>query len=296
MPTAKAEEIKNEVLKEGGPTFDHEDLPPTLGAEFVLRFQRLLKGATMYDPNNALIDRLTQEYLQVVNPFVGSEGRLLLKIIRDNFFFNNVRIPVKADKFSIFKAFSNEMEKRCIGEMEFTAQLTAEELKNFVYILSGLEEKNEGNYLSVQRQLQSRRIFSIQVGKLEFFKEEDLYIDSEKQKRYSKEIYFRAIDLVKEVADSVRNQKMVNIRKAKHLVQNAVNSIMQDESALLGLANIKNYDEYTFNHSVNVAVYSISLGQRIGLPKKALSHLIVSSNLCEIFEVGKIGANLPNWI
>jgi hypothetical protein len=24
--------------------------------------------------------------------------------------------------------------------------------------------------------------------------------------------------------------------------------------------------------------------------------LIVSSNLCEIFEVGKIGANLPNWI
>jgi hypothetical protein len=23
---------------------------------------------------------------------------------------------------------------------------------------------------------------------------------------------------------------------------------------------------------------------------------IVSSNLCEIFEVGKIGANLPNWI
>jgi hypothetical protein len=25
-------------------------------------------------------------------------------------------------------------------------------------------------------------------------------------------------------------------------------------------------------------------------------YLIVSSNLCEIFEVGKIGANLPNWI
>jgi len=48
---------------------------------------------------------------------------------------------------------------------------------------------------------------------------------------------------------------------------------MQDDSALLGLANIKNYDEYTFNHSVNVAIYAIAIGQRIGIPKKHLSHL-----------------------
>jgi putative nucleotidyltransferase with HDIG domain len=49
--------------------------------------------------------------------------------------------------------------------------------------------------------------------------------------------------------------------------------VMQDEAALLGLANIKNYDEYTFNHSVNVAIYAIALGQRVGIPKKHLSHL-----------------------
>jgi putative nucleotidyltransferase with HDIG domain len=56
-------------------------------------------------------------------------------------------------------------------------------------------------------------------------------------------------------------------------MQSAVNSIMQDESALLALASIKNYDEYTFNHSVNVAIYAIALGQRIGIPKKDLGHL-----------------------
>ena len=71
--------------------------------------------------------------------------------------------------------------------------MTAEALKDFVYILSELEEKNESNYLSVQKQLQSKKIEAIHVGKLEFFKDEDLYIDSEEQKRYSKEIYFKAI-------------------------------------------------------------------------------------------------------
>jgi putative nucleotidyltransferase with HDIG domain len=48
---------------------------------------------------------------------------------------------------------------------------------------------------------------------------------------------------------------------------------MQDEASLLGLASIKNYDEYTFNHCANVAIYAIAIGQRIGIPKKQLSHL-----------------------
>lgn len=195
---------------------------------------------------------------------------------------NNIRIQVKADRFPIFKSFSKEIEKRCIGELEFAGQVTAEDLKNFVYILSGLEEKNESNYLSVQKQLQSLKIQGIQVGKLEFFKEEDLYIDSDEQRRCSKEIYFKAIDLVKEVTDNVRSQKLLNIRKAKHLMQKAVDSIMQDDSALLGMANIKNYDEYTFNHSVNVAIYALALGQRIGLPKKILSHLGIAGMLHDI--------------
>jgi putative nucleotidyltransferase with HDIG domain len=165
------------------------------------------------------------------------------------------------------------MRKRWIGEVEFSAEVKGEHLKDFVYLLSGLEENNESNYLYVKKQLEYRDIDSIHVGKLEFFKDEDIYIDSEDQKKYSKEVYFKSIGLVKEVVESINQQKALNIRKAKRLMQNAVNAIMQDDSTLLGLANIKNYDEYTFNHSVNVAIYAIALGQRIGIPKKHLSHL-----------------------
>jgi putative nucleotidyltransferase with HDIG domain len=263
----------HEDLKEGQSFLDHEHLSASLGTELVSRFYRLLRGAIIYDRNNDLIDRLTQDCLQTINPFIKSEGHLLLKMIQNNFFLNNFRIPVKADKYSFFKSFSKEMEKRWIGELEFSDEVSGRTLKDFVFILSQLEENDESNYLYVQKQLESRGIQGINVGKLEFFKENETCVDSEEQKRYAKEIYFRAIDLVKEVMEGVKNQKLLNIRKAKHLMQNAVNSVMQDESTLLGLATIKNYDEYTFNHSVNVAIYAIALGQRIGFPKKILSHL-----------------------
>lgn len=260
-------------MPEEKPTLDHEHLPTKLGTDLITKFYRLLKGTTIYDRKNVIIDRLTQECLQVINSIIQSEGSLLLKIVRDNFFFNNIRIIVKADKYAMFKAFWQEMRKRWIGEMEFSAEVGGEHLKDFVYLLSGLEESNESNYLYVKKQLEYRNIESIHVGKLEFFKDEDIYIDSEDQKKYSKEVYFKSIGLVKEVVESINQQKALNIRKAKRLMQNAVNAIMQDDSTLLGLANIKNYDEYTFNHSVNVAIYAIALGQRIGIPKKHLSHL-----------------------
>jgi putative nucleotidyltransferase with HDIG domain len=252
---------------------DHEHLPTKLGTEFITKFYRLLKGTMIYDRKNVLIDRLTQECLQVINGVIQSEGNLFLKIVRDNFFFNNIRIPVKADKYALFKGFWQEMRKRWIGELEFSTEVNGDQLKTIIYLLSGLEENNESNYLYVKRQLEHRGIDGFDVGKLEFFKDEEIYVDSEDRKRFSKEVYFKSISLVKEMVESINQQKALNIRKAKRLMQNAVNTILQDESTLLGLANIKNYDEYTFNHSVNVAIYAIALGQRIGIPKKHLSHL-----------------------
>ena len=273
MPEEAGITSEREELERLAPSRDHEHLPTQMGTEFVFNFSRLLKGTTIYDRKNVHIERLTQDCLKGINDFVRSEGSFFFKIVRDNYFFNNTRIQVKADKYSIFKSFSQELRKRWIGEIEFSQTVTGENLKDFAYLISGLEVNNESNALYVMRQLGYRDIEGIHVGKLEFYKDEEIYVDSEDQKRWSKEIYFKSINLVKEVSESIKNQKMLNVRKAKRLMQNAVNAILQDESTLLGLATIKNYDEYTFNHSVNVAIYAIAIGQRIGIPKKQLSHL-----------------------
>jgi putative nucleotidyltransferase with HDIG domain len=165
------------------------------------------------------------------------------------------------------------MKRRQIGAVGFTEEVSGEHLKDFVYLILGLEQNNENNYLSVKKQLEYRNILSIEVGKLEFFKDGETSVDSEDQKKHLKEVYFRSIGLVKEAVEGIDQRKTLDIRKAKRFMQNVVKAILQDDSVLLGLANIKNYDEYTFNHSVNVAIYAIALGQRIGISKKRLSHL-----------------------
>lgn len=271
MPDERDLITRGEDLRETLPPPKDENFPLLLGREFVIRFYRLLKGATLYERNNLLIERLIQECLQAANPFIKAEGHLTLKIIRENFFFNNHRVPVKADQYGLFKSFSQEMSKRWIGEIEFTEEVPAGMLGDFVFLLSRLGT-DEGNYLWVNQQLELKGTKIISVGKLEYFREEE-FPGAQNHKERSKTVYFRSIHLVKEITEGIKNQKTINIRRAKHLMQSAVNSIVQDDSALLGLATIKNYDEYTFNHSVNVAIYAIALGQRIGIPKKHLSDL-----------------------
>jgi putative nucleotidyltransferase with HDIG domain len=273
MPEGKEELVRKEKLKEAKGSFDNEQLQAKLAVEFITRFYRLLKGTTLYDQKNVIIDRLAQECLEMINPILSSEGHLFLKVVRDNFFYNNVRIQVKADRYPVFKGLLQELRRRWIGEMEFVEEVTKEQLKEFIFLVSGLEEGNESNYLYVKKQLEFRAINGIDVGKLESFKDEEIYTDSEDQKRHSKEVYFKTVSLVKEVVENVKSQKALSVRKAKRLMQSAVNAIIQDESSLLGLANIKNYDEYTFNHSVNVSIYAIALGQRVGVAKNHLSHL-----------------------
>lgn len=203
------------------PSIDRGQLPTEFGTEFISAFYRLLKGTTLYNRKNLLIDRLTQECLQIINPVVKSEGHLSLKIVRDNFFFNNVIVQVKVDQYSILKGFLQEMRNRWIGEIEFSGEMEGEQLKDFVYLLSGLEENNESNYLYVMRQMEQKGIEAIHVGKLEVFKDEEVYTDSKEKKQYSKEVYFESVSLIKDVVESVKHQKLLNIRKAKRLMQNA---------------------------------------------------------------------------
>ena len=94
-----------------------EHLPEMMGTEFIFRFYRLLKGASLYDRNNATIEKLTREALQAINPFVQSQSQLYLKIVRDNFFFNSIRIPYRRSCQKVCTSFvlSHSYRRASIG-------------------------------------------------------------------------------------------------------------------------------------------------------------------------------------
>ena len=60
---------------------------------------------------------------------------------------------------------------------------------------------------------------------------------------------------------------------------------------MVGLTTIRDYDEYTFTHSVNVCIFSVAMGKKLGFTKLQLYDLGMTALL---HDVGK--ARVPSEI
>jgi HD-GYP domain-containing protein (c-di-GMP phosphodiesterase class II) len=89
-------------------------------------------------------------------------------------------------------------------------------------------------------------------------------------KEAAKRTFAQSVSATKDVMNSVRMGQSPNIRKIKRVVQGIVDQILADETSLIGLTTIRDYDDYTFTHSVNVCIFSVALGRRLGLTRLQL--------------------------
>jgi HD-GYP domain-containing protein (c-di-GMP phosphodiesterase class II) len=97
--------------------------------------------------------------------------------------------------------------------------------------------------------------------------------DREASKQRAKRTYSQSVAVTKDLMASVRMGRTPNIKKLKRVVQGIVDQILNEETSLIGLTAIRDYDEYTFTHSVNVCIFSVALGKRLGLTKVQLYDL-----------------------
>jgi HD-GYP domain-containing protein (c-di-GMP phosphodiesterase class II) len=92
-------------------------------------------------------------------------------------------------------------------------------------------------------------------------------------KERAKRTYAQSVTTTKEVINSVRMGASPNIKKIKRVVQGIVDQILAEETSLMGLTTIRDYDDYTFTHCVNVCIFSVALGRRLGLTRLQLYDL-----------------------
>lgn len=79
----------------------------------------------------------------------------------------------------------------------------------------------------------------------------------------AKAVYTDALDLIREIDRILRRNQVIDASHVRGLVRSLVSSVLENRFAMLELAGLKRFDEYTFYHSVNVAILSIALGSSI---------------------------------
>jgi len=255
-----------------------------LANNLVTKIHVLMRISQIYDSKNVALHQFVQESIQTINTLIQREGTLSLKILKDDFFLNGQRLRYSVEGFTSFKYLLTQWKKRRIGEVIFASPVDESMLREFIYTLIQLEEGREENATFFNNRLASRHITSIRVSPLEVVEgeEETFTLQHEDQKEVAKKVFFETIGTIKETITNIKGNQYADIRKLKRLAQKAVHLVIEDEPILLGMTTIKNYDEYTFNHSVNVSIYSLAMGKRLGFSKKTLSELGITALLHDL--------------
>lgn len=88
--------------------------------------------------------------------------------------------------------------------------------------------------------------------------------------------------LVKDMFHDVRMGKSLELKEVRAQVAETVDSVFRNRDALLCLVNLKDYDNYTFIHSVNVCILAVSFGRHLSLTRDKIENLGLGALLHDI--------------
>jgi len=186
----------------------------------------------------------------------------------------------------IFDQLIRDMSASGETSVTFLQGLDLEELERAMQVLAcdytELEERG-----GLEAAVAAADIPHVQIGTVAYARELDdfaseVVMDSQAN-------YTDALDAVRDFGKQIQRGGMPSVEQARGAVRSVVDNILDNKGAMLELSGLKDYDEYTFFHSVNVTILSIALGSLISQNRRFLNSLGVGALM---HDVGKMTVEL----
>ncbi len=234
-----------------------------------------IKTAQLHQLNNIAVIDTIKKLIFTANSLL-SDGEIILELVGEFFQVNGSRVRYSMDYIFNYDFLVREFKERELGTIVFGDTLQEDDVKVLIsaIISAGFSEEP---YETLSESIKNTQ--NISIKKLRPIKYDASELD---RKQIVKKTYFNAVSLAKNISKKLSTGEKIHLKRAKRVMETIANHIIEEESMLIGMTTIKDFDEYTYNHSVNVSILSIALGQRIGLPRKSLADLGLSALLHDI--------------
>jgi len=244
------------------------------GRSLIFSLHGALRAIKLYPLENAAVQKSLADVLTLTKEHLGVEPVLEIRVSGEIIFINSTRLRLDIDNFASFSHMLTLLRAADVGVIVVRPTVT---VRDWMFFLSLLQEPGAETAAATFEKLRSGLITAgvsaITVGLTS--EQEDTTHESAKER--SKRTYAQCVTVTKDLMRGVRLGQSPNMKKIKRVVQTVVDQILNDETSLLGLTTILDYDEYTFTHSVNVCIFSVALGKRLGMTKLQLYDLGLAS-------------------
>ena len=240
------------------------------GRQLIFTMYGALRAVKLYPVENAAVQKALAEVTNQTRELLTSEGEVELRVSGEFIFVNQTRLRLELDNFASFSHLLSLFRASGVGSVTVKDTIGPKDWLVFLSLLQapGTDEPDE-RLAQLTEKLDGAGVTAFTLGALT----EQGSENREKAKERAKRTYAQSVAATRDLMSSVRMGASPNIKKIKRVVQGIVDQILNEETSLIGLTTIRDYDEYTFTHSVNVCIFSVALGKRLGLNKLQLYDL-----------------------
>jgi HD-GYP domain-containing protein (c-di-GMP phosphodiesterase class II) len=264
--------------------------------EFLLNFYSLTQNIRIHSDNHTLVIEGIEKFSESIRNTLENES-LTFKISNDQLFIDDEKLPYNLTTKNLFDniiRFFNTRNLEGVRFLEAVKHVAGEEILAFIRLLQHCGQKPEPiSWLK-------NRLAAQNIKWIELIKKSDMprvdqlssYKDKAERWQRARKDYTYTKASLEEIAQKIKNKKsVVGIGKTVRVVQNMATNLIEDDEVYAAISTLRVYDDYTFTHSVNVAMLSMCLGKRINLSRRTLASL----GICALFhDLGKI--EIPNEI
>jgi HD-GYP domain-containing protein (c-di-GMP phosphodiesterase class II) len=253
------------------------------GRDFLTSLFATLRALGLYPLENQSVQKALTELEGTATALLDHEGEIYFRPVGDFFFLNDERLKVDLATYATFGAVTRALRQHGIGEIRARRETARAEWVAFLTLLRTTPA--EDPFPAFRDRLARSAIQNIFVGAERGEFEGDEISDMDWSKDAAKRTFAKGVSVARELLSGVRIGKSVSLRKVKRAVQSVVDQVLNNETSIMGMTALRDYDEYTFTHSVNVCIFSVALGKKLGLNRHQLYELGLGALL---HDVGKM--------
>jgi HD-GYP domain-containing protein (c-di-GMP phosphodiesterase class II) len=251
------------------------------GRALLLTFYTVLRSLKLYPVENATVQKALDDLETASRALLALETELEIRLAREFIFVNATRLRLELDNYASFSHVLAMLRAFEIGALRIHPVVDRREWQIFLSLLLSLSERGEpdGRFDELQQRLQGAEVRGLEVERASHTETD---AESMQAKEAAKRVYSQGVAVTRDVITGVRLGRATSVKRVKRAVQLIVDQVLNNETSLVGLTTIRDYDEYTFTHSVNVCISSVALGKKLGLSRLQLYDLGMTALLHDV--------------
>lgn len=234
-----------------------------------------VKGLRLYSLDHPATSKQVQTLQDGLFGLLQHKKKITLGLLEDTLF---VEDHLFIQEFPAAEELAGLLARKQIRGIEFSSGLAAAELQVLLNELHAGQAEGE----AFAAELRRKQVHHIKALTAE---------EDETESGQPRKVYRRALKVVDQIFNDVRMGEIPSSAEALKVVKSMAQLTLTEPHALFALSMLKDYDNYTFTHSVNVSVIALAVGRACDLTEEQLRTLGLGGLLHDLGKL-KVDVNI----